>query len=149
MGQSCSGDLGMWAALEIKCPVVSKSKGYIDEEIISVQSPCLGLCWCFSWAKQAKGASAGVPYIRARKRMPGLSLQQCRVLPKPPCSPTQIPSSILHPTLLDGALQVADALLQVLLSPSQVTVISWALFPSSLSWFLDFFQLDDVFYSSW
>lgn len=39
-------------------------------------------------------------------------------------SPTQIPSSISHPTLLDGALQVADTFLQVPLSLSQVNVIS-------------------------
>lgn len=52
----------------------------------SVLSPCLGLCWWFLWARQAKGNLTRNPvqHPTASECTPGLCLQQCRVLPKPP-----------------------------------------------------------------
>lgn len=133
------------------CLVACKSKGYGDKKIISVLSPCLGLCWWFLWARQAKGNVTRHPvqHPTASECTPGLCLQQCRVLPKPPWFSHSNP--LFHPSSHAPWWSSPSCryLLQVPLSLSQIIVISWALLSSSLSWFLDSFQLDDVFCWSW
>lgn len=123
---------------------MSKSEGYVDKEIISVQSPCLGFADGFCELGKLRGMSPGIPYsiVQHLSTFPGSACSSARCSPNCLSSPTQIPSSIQHPTLFVGALQVADASFQVPLPKSLSSLEPF--FSSSLSWFLDFFWLDDV-----
>lgn len=122
------------------CLVVSKSEGYIDEEIVSVLSPCLGLHKVFLWARHPATAEL----------IPRLCLQQYCTFPKPPWFPHSNP--LFHPLscapcwsspccrcLAPGA---------IIPLPSQHHLLSpFYLFSELVPLF--FFQLDDIFCWLW
>ena len=113
MRRSCNSDLGTWAALKIRCLVVSKKKGCIDRNYLSA----VPVSWCllmfFVSQVSLGGMAPGIPCSIPQRSSASLgsACSSAVSCPNRLGSPTQIPTSIPHPTLLAGAPQVADAII--------------------------------------